>query len=61
MMKFPRSLTTSRAGRLHRLLLICGRMAEAPNDHRGREGTTAACIAKIKLHIRKSRDSNRGG
>ena len=33
---------------------ICDRMAEAPDDGRGREGTAAVCIAEIKLHIRKA-------
>jgi len=33
---------------------VCDRMAEAPDDGRGREGTAAVCIAEIKLHIRKA-------
>jgi len=32
---------------------ICDRMAKAPDDGRGLEGTAARCIAEIKLHISK--------
>ena len=32
---------------------ICDMVAEAADDGRGRESTTAASIAEIKLHIRK--------